>query len=116
MLFNNTSRILRYTDVNSNNGVVLPHSHHVLFESDIDSRIKKTKGHIDHLFNAQSHRNAPGGKRVRARKISLQNQIQYASERLSLLVSAKAIIIKLNEQQLDGLNKPIEKASGCSVS
>lgn len=98
-LFNNTSKVVPYTTPGTyENGVILPHSARVLFEHDIDRKIAKTQGHISHLSSAQSHRNTHGGKRFRARQISLKDQVQYFSTELTLLASAKEIIVKLNKQ------------------
>jgi hypothetical protein len=80
------------------NGVILPQSSRVLFEIDIDTKIQKTKNHIDHLSNAQSKRNTHGGKKFRARQISLREQLDSSSKRLVLLTSAKEIIVKLNKE------------------
>lgn len=93
--FNNTLTVLTFIDPNTGmNGVILPQSSRLLSESDIDSKIKKIKSHIDHLFNAQSHRKTHGGKRFCARQISLQDQTQNARQRLTLLMSAKDMFQK----------------------
>ncbi len=111
-LFNNTSKIVPYTTPDTyGNGVVLPHSSKVLFEHDIDKKIEKTKGHISHLSNSQSHRNTHGGKRFRARQISLKDQVQYFSKELTLLTSAKEIIVKLNKQSKPPLTETLAKNS-----
>ena len=96
MYFNNTSRILSHTSANSN-GVILPYSSQILFESDIDSKIKKAKNQIDHFSKAQSHKKTHGGKRYRARQISLRDQVNWASKRLNLLTSAKEILSNLDK-------------------
>lgn len=88
MSFNSSSKIT-YTDMN---GIILPHSSRTLFESEINSKIKKAKSHIDRLSNAQSYRNTHSGKRFRARQISLRSQIDSSYKRLTLLLSAKEII------------------------
>jgi hypothetical protein len=112
MTFNSTSKILSFIDPNTGlNGVILPQSSRILFESDIDTKIKKVRSHIDHLSNAQSHRKTHGGKRFCARQISLQNQIQHASRRLALLASAKIII-----ESGRGLNKEVPASNHLTQS
>lgn len=102
VLFNNNSRTLSQTNAQAQeNGVILPHSGKVLFEKDIDLKIKKTKSHISHLTGAKAHRTTHGGKRFQARQISLRNQIQNASKRLTLLNKAKVIIVNINNKSSD---------------
>lgn len=97
--FNNTAKISRFVDpVTLRGGVILPHSSRVLFESDIDTKIKETKSQIDYLSNAQSHRNTHGGKRFRARQISLRDQLDSCSKRLLLLTSAKEVFVELDKE------------------
>jgi hypothetical protein len=78
------------------NGVILPHSDRVLFLSDVNSQIQRAKSQIDHLTYAQSHRNTHGGKRFRAKQISLRDQVDSCSKRLTLLTSAQDVIVKLD--------------------
>jgi hypothetical protein len=89
-MFNNTSKVLPYSGQTV--GVILPHSEKILNAQDLDKKITKVKGHIEHLTAQQPHRNTHGGKAFRAKRISLQNQIALASDRLHLLQSAKATI------------------------
>lgn len=97
--FNNTSKVLPQTNPQTlEQGVVLPHSSKIISENDIDSRINKTKNHINHLSESQAHRKTHGGKRFRARQISIRNQIEIASKQLTLLNEAKVIIVKLNNE------------------
>lgn len=98
MSINSTSKILSYTDSNTGmHGVILPQSSGVLFESDIDAKIQKANNRIKSLSNAQSHRRTHGGKRFRARQISLQDQIKSTSKMLLLLETAKESIVNLNK-------------------
>ncbi len=98
-IFNNTSKILPYTQPDSlMNGVILPHSDKVLSSSDIDKKVEKTKSHISYLSGGLAHRNTHGGKSFRAKNISIKDQISSASKRLELLESAKTIITKLDQQ------------------
>lgn len=98
-MLNNTSKILPYTQPDSlMSGVILPHSDKVLSSSDIDKKIEKTKSHISHLNGSLAHRNTHGGKRFRAKNISIKDLISSASKRLVLLESAKTVITKLDQQ------------------
>lgn len=83
--------------INGPTSVTLPDSDRVLFESDIDSKIKKTKRHIDHLSNAQSHRKTHGGKRFRAKQLSLRTQLDSTAQRLIWLESVKKVFIAVNK-------------------
>lgn len=112
MSFNSSSKILPYTLAETGlHGVILPQSSKVLFESDIDSKIQKTKSHIDHLSNAQAHRNTHGGKRFRAKQISLRDQIDSSTKRLALLTSAKKVIVKLDKGEKPTLVQNLTKNS-----
>jgi hypothetical protein len=85
----------------------------VLFKNDIDKKIEKTKSHLSYLSNSQSHRITHGGKRFRARQISLQEQVQSYSERLSLLTSAKKNIVQLNlSRQIVEVSKLAQQSFG----
>lgn len=112
MSFNSSSKILPFTVAETGlHGVVLPQSSKVLFEFDIDSKIKKTKSHIDHLSNSQAHRNTHGGKRFRAKQNLLKGQIDLSTQRLALLVSAKNVIVKLDKEEKPKLVKNLPKNS-----
>lgn len=109
MSVNATTRILPYTDSSIGlNGVILPHSSRVLFESDIDSKIQKAKNQIQHLSNAQANRTTHGGKRFRVRQIALKNQTDSAVERLALLQDAKKHFPK-QKKEVSPLVKEEEK-------
>jgi hypothetical protein len=114
MSINNSSRISLHSHAETGMyGVMLPHSSRVLFDLEIDSKIKKTQKQIEHLSNAQSHRNTQGGKRFRARKISLHNQVELFCKRLTVLTLAKEIVINLNNPNPECKNyaeKYIKKA------
>jgi hypothetical protein len=111
-LFNNTSKVLPYTAADTGmHGVILPRSSKVFFESDIDSKIQKTKSHIDHLSNAQAHRNTHGGKRFRAKQISWRDQVDSYTKKLALLTSAKEVIVKLDKEEKPTLVQDLTKNS-----
>lgn len=65
----------------------------------LEAKIEKKKHHIDHLKGALGHRKTHGGKRYRARQISLKEQIKLASQELELLNQAKRII-KVKPEEL----------------
>ncbi|MBA3815445.1 MAG: hypothetical protein H0X29_02805, partial [Parachlamydiaceae bacterium] len=86
--FNNTSKVLPFADqITGRNGVVLPHSSHVLLKSDINDKIERTKKDIEYFSNAQSQKKS-GGKRFRTRQNSLQSQVKAKTKRLALLTLA----------------------------
>lgn len=79
-MFNNRSQILTYSS-----GFVLPHSEKVFSFQEIDKKIEKARKHVEHLTAKLPQRSTHGGKAFRAKKISLQDQISVASDRLALL-------------------------------
>jgi hypothetical protein len=91
---NNTSKVLPYSS-GQMTGVILSHSEKVLSAQDLDKKIEKAKGQIEHLTAQLPHRNTHGGKGFRAKKISLQDQISLISDRLTMLQMAKAAIPKV---------------------
>lgn len=91
VIFPTTGKIAHQTNVY---GVILPQSGKMLCQSDIDSKIQKTKNQIAYLSNAQSSK-SHGGKRFRGRQISLRDQINSAKEHLNLLKSAKETLVKV---------------------
>ena len=98
MSINSTSKVLSYTDADTGlHGVILPQSSRVFFESEIDIKIQKANNRIKYLSSAQAYRRTHGGKRFRAKQISLRNQMNSTSDELSMLSTAKAIIVKLNK-------------------
>lgn len=54
-----------------------------------NQKIQNTKNHIAHLSEKIVEKKTHGGKRCRARKVSIKNQIQTSTARLSLLLTAK---------------------------
>lgn len=88
-MYNDTTRVLPYSS-GQMVGVILPHSEKILSSQDLDRKIAKEKGHIERL-SSQLHQ-AHGGKALRSRRISLQNQIFLASDRLTLLQVAKTAV------------------------
>lgn len=96
MLYNNTSKIAPHYSLYGEGdieGVILPRSDKVLLEADIDTRIAKAKSEIDHWKNRLAHRVTHGGKRFRARQISIKDQRELCTARLKELESAKAIFV-----------------------
>lgn len=57
--------------------------------SKLDQKIANTLGHIEHLKGQLAHRKTHGGKAFRAKKISIENQISEANERLKHLQKQK---------------------------
>lgn len=97
MTVNTTSKPLLFTDsTTGRRGVILPNSSHVLFESDIDSKIQKAKSQICHLSNAQGNKGTHGGKKYRARQLANRDQAEASSQRLASLLSAKKILTNQN--------------------
>jgi len=88
---NNTSKILPHSSPLLS-GVMLPHSEKVLTASDLDKKIQKLRHHIEHLNGSIAHRKTHGGRHFRDRKISIQNQIDLANQKLNLYEKAKTII------------------------
>jgi hypothetical protein len=101
-MYNNTSKILPswFQDClhlpQALCGVVLPHSDKLLSAQDIDKKIENTKKHIFHLTQQLPNRATHGGKRFRARVISLQDQISLSTQKFELLQMAKTTLTKLN--------------------
>ena len=96
MLYNNTSKLVLHYSLYGDGdieGITLPRSDKVLLEADIDARIAKAKVEIDHLTNRLAHRVKHGGKRFRARQISIKDQRELCTARLKELESAKAIFV-----------------------
>lgn len=77
--------------------ISMPGSDKKLNSRDIETRIKKTENEISHLRDMFAHRNTHGGKRFRARKISIENNIDHAQKRLSQLNIAHQRIQFLND-------------------
>ncbi len=89
-MYNCTSKILSYrSPEHLVSGVVLPYSDTVLTTSDIDKKIETKLAQIAHLTQRISKGGTHGGKRLRAQRISLQEQIFLTSQRLKLLKLAK---------------------------
>ncbi|ADI38901.1 putative uncharacterized protein [Waddlia chondrophila 2032/99] len=91
--FNNSSNsILHFEGTAQKVGAILPQSSKISFESDLDKKIEKARKHIDYLSTSLPHRNTHGGKRYRARRASINQQIHLAKERLETLSRAKESI------------------------
>ena len=93
-MYNNTTRIVPYV-TSLITGVILPHSDNVLNAQNLEKKILKARAHINHLTAKTPNKGSHGGKRFRAKRISIQNQISDASQRLNVLQMAKAAILKL---------------------
>lgn len=106
--FNNSTKIIPASG--SVIGVLMPYSDKVLTVTEIDAKIQKAKGEIDYLTKGLASRITHGGKRFRARQISIKSRIGLASERLTLLASAKAII------EVEWEKKARPDVKGCSSS
>lgn len=81
----------------------------------LDLKIKKTKNHINHLSHALSLRDS-GGKRFRAKKISLKSQIRTFSERKTLLESAEKELRMLNSMFLVTLGQKYLEEAGAGAT
>ena len=99
-VFNEASKILSGTDeITGLSGAIYPDSCHLLFKSNLEDKIRKTRRQIENLevpLNRKTH----GGKRYRARKISRLGQVIVLSERLKILKKAQKIQMRCLENNL----------------
>ncbi|MGD2169620.1 MAG: hypothetical protein PVI40_05225 [Chlamydiota bacterium] len=114
-MYNNTSRVLPYSS-GQITGVILPRSEKILTYQDVDFRIEKVKKQIQHLTAQLPQRKTHGGKAFRAKKISLQQQISLASDRLNLLQTAKATIPKAQSTTLTKESSMIKMATSTAFA
>lgn len=91
MITFNTSSTIRMVEDRETKclGVIMPHSGQVLCEFEVNARIEKTRSHLRSLLNIQASRNTHGGKKYRAKQISLGNALDACNETISLLSTAK---------------------------
>ena len=63
----------------------IQHSEEWVVVPSLEGKIKKAKRHIEHLNGMLSHPNTHGGERVRARNISVRDQLSMTAKRLKCL-------------------------------
>jgi hypothetical protein len=115
-MFNNTTHVKLHSSEQMVRAI-LPRSETLLSGAEITKKIIKTENHISYLMSHMPSRNTHGGKRFRARKISIENQITLAQQRLETLTQAIRLLAANRSQQwpIRAVRFQKESLSGSSI-